>query len=398
MTSPVPLSTNRTRSWSLSVCLTLGLAAGLVDILPGQSTSCIQFGKFVPTGTVPANLVPAGTLHEVSGLELSRLNPGVLWAHDDGGKINQVVALTTSGQLVQQYQVGNVPNGDWEDIAIGPGPIKGRDYIYLADTGNNDLKFSTFSLVRFPEPITPATPGSLIILSNIEIFAFRYPAQVHDAETLLIDPVDGRPYILTKERKPSTTAYLYSYPLPLDSTNIKTLKLERTFAHPAPRFSAGDVTSDGRWVIVRNASDVYTFLRGDPSKSFAAAFGNLFCTFDASGQGNPEALTVSPQGTSLFVASELRGSPIWESRGTLPSGTIAMPAWWSFGSDAPSWLWGSAGLTLDTFPALGRSITLTLWSGRPTAKVAIGFDTKAVPDGVIRFAGGWLHVDRKSVV
>ena len=98
----------------------------------------------------------------------------------------------------------------------------------------------------------------------------------------MIDPVDGRPYILTKESKPSTTAYLYSYPLPLDPRNIKTLKLERTFPHPKPRFSAGDVSSDGRWILARNANYFYTYWRGDPTKSFAAAFSNLTCRFDGS--------------------------------------------------------------------------------------------------------------------
>ena len=52
----------------------------------------------------------------------------------------------------------------------------------------------------------------------------------------------------------------------------------------------------------------------------------------------------------------------------------------------------SAGLTLDTFPAIGRMVTATLWGGRPNAKAAIGFDATAVPDGVIRLAGGWAHV------
>ena len=374
--------------------IVLLLAAGL----NGQSTGCIQFGRFAPIGAVSSTLVPAGTLHEISGLEASRINPGVLWAHDDGGRINQVIAIAKTGKVVQQYQVGSIVNGDWEDIAIGPGPEKGRDYIYLADIGNNNLNYSAFSLIRFPEPITPPTPGALIVIKNIEIFAFKYPKQTHDAETLLIDPVDGRPYILTKEAKPSTTAYLYGYPMPLDGRNIKTMKLERTFTHSAPRFSGGDVSSDGRWVVVRNKNVVYTYLRGVPTSGFAAAFVNLVCAFDGSGQGNAEAITISPNGTRLYCASEAIKSTIYESIGTLPVGTKAMPAWWSFGSPAKSWLWGSPGLSLDTFPALGRKVSVTLWSARPGAKAALGFDTKAVPDGVIRFAGGWAHVVPAIVV
>lgn len=360
--------------------------------LPGQA--CIQFSKFKVSGSLPVMLTPQA-MHEVSGLEASRMNPGVIWAHDDANNSNHVVALSLSGKVVQRYQIGSVVNGDWEDIAIGPGPEKGRDYIYIADIGNNNLNYSIFSLIRFPEPITPSTPGTTILIRNYEIFAFRYPTQVHDAETVMIDPVDGVAYILTKQKKSSGYGYLYSYPMPFDSRNIKTLKLESKFLHGAPKFSAGDVSQDGRWVVVRNDDVIYTYLRGDSTKSFASAFNNTVCKTDASNQGNAEslALITDAQGTRIFCTSEGTASTIWVSNGTLPAGTVALPAWWNFGSGVASWLWGHPGLTLDDAPAVGRTVSVQMWSARPNAVAAMAFGLTAIPDNVIPLGSGWAHVN-----
>jgi hypothetical protein len=363
--------------------------------LAAQSTACIGFARFTSPGSLPVIQTPVASLHEVSGLEASRINPGVLWAHDDANNSNHVVAVSTTGRLIQSYQLGGAINGDWEDIAIGPGPQPGRDYIYLADIGNNDLKFSVFSLIRFAEPVTPsqgtATP---IVINSYETFAFRYPSQVHDAETLLIDPVDGVPYILTKEKKSSGSGYLYSYPLPFEAQNIKTLKLVKQFSHVDPRFSGGDTSADGRWVVVRNDSTVYTYLRGAAASPFADAFTSVFCTFDASNQGNAESLALATDaaGTRLYCTSEGAASPIYESIGTLPSGTVALPAWWSFGSGVGSAVWGQPLISLDEVPAVGRAVGLRVLGAMPSTIAGIGVGTTAIPDHVIRFGQGWAHV------
>ena len=194
--------------------------------------------------------------------------------------------------------------GKTSRLAQAPNPVATTSTSQTSGTTTSTSPHSRWCDSR--SPVTPPTPGAEIKIQNIEIFAFRYPNQTHDAETLLIDPVDGRPYILTKESKPSTTAYLYGYPMPLDPSNIKTLTLDRTFSHPAPRFSGGDVSSDGRWIVVRNNDDVFTYLRGVPTSGFGAGFVNIFCQFSADKQGNAESITISADGTKLWCVSEAR--------------------------------------------------------------------------------------------
>ena len=54
----------------------------------------------------------------------SRLNPGVLWLHNDG-ESGELFAVNTSGKLVAFVKC-RARMKDLEEIAIGPGPQRGR--------------------------------------------------------------------------------------------------------------------------------------------------------------------------------------------------------------------------------------------------------------------------------
>src|SRR5205085_5173224 len=75
-------------------------------------------------------------LQEISGIIASRKNHDVLWVHEDGPQTS-VVAINTSGRLLGTLTLTGVQTVDWEDIAIGPGPVAGVDYLYIADIGDN---------------------------------------------------------------------------------------------------------------------------------------------------------------------------------------------------------------------------------------------------------------------
>lgn len=361
-------------------------------------TNCLGFAPFKQVGALPASLSPVGTLHECSGLELSRQNPGVLWAHDDAGNGNRLVALASDGSLLQQYRLGTQPNIDWEDIAIGPGPVPGADYLYLADIGDNKLSRGSLQLLVVAEPRVPASPGPELRLAAVQAYPCRYPNQLHDAETLLIDPVDGRPYILTKESTSTGRAFVYSYPLPLDANRTKALKLEGSFAAADPRFSAGDVSADGWWIVIRNQSAIYAFERGAASRGFFSAFQQTPCVALATGQGNAESLCLAPDGRALFTTAEAQGAAIYRADLYLPTQASAQAAYWSFGSALPGTAGGAPHCSLDRVPRLGSSPILHVSDAGTNAIVALGFGATALPDGVLPFVGGWAHVQPALVV
>jgi hypothetical protein len=78
---------------------------------------------------------PVGTLkieelNEASGLANSRANPDYLWSHNDSGGAPALYLLSFEGEQIARYFLTGVSNYDWEDLAVGPGPLDDRTYLY----------------------------------------------------------------------------------------------------------------------------------------------------------------------------------------------------------------------------------------------------------------------------
>ena len=58
------------------------------------------------------------------------MGPQVLWAHNDSRGGANVYAINTDGVLVSSWNLEGVIALDWEDIAAGPGPVAGVNYLY----------------------------------------------------------------------------------------------------------------------------------------------------------------------------------------------------------------------------------------------------------------------------
>src|SRR3954464_12793012 len=73
-------------------------------------------------------------IREASGIVASRRHPGVFWVHNDSGNPNFLFAVRRDGTLIREYAI-NVPNVDWEDIALDD-----DGHLYLGDIGNNGAR------------------------------------------------------------------------------------------------------------------------------------------------------------------------------------------------------------------------------------------------------------------
>src|SRR5690606_29311603 len=76
-------------------------------------------------------------IKEASGLAASRRHSGMLWTHNDSGDEARIFLMTDNGKHAGEYFLEGVEALDVEDIAVGPGPVDGLSYIYLADFGDN---------------------------------------------------------------------------------------------------------------------------------------------------------------------------------------------------------------------------------------------------------------------
>src|SRR5262249_1428253 len=147
--------------------------------------------------------------YEASGLVASKDNPGVLWTENDHKSTNdnRIFALDTAGHLLGTYYLDGVTNYDWEDMSVGPGPVPGVNYLYLANSAdpshNPTHTYNQSIIVRIPEPTVFATQqvGSppTVHLSGAQSQTFAWAASTPDAETMFIDPINGDIYLGSKE-------------------------------------------------------------------------------------------------------------------------------------------------------------------------------------------------------
>jgi hypothetical protein len=97
--------------------------------MAGLSTTYAQKLSF--NGPFTAGRLPTSGLDETSGLVASQMNSGVLWTHNDSGDGPFIYALSAQAEVLCTVRVQNATNRDWEDIAHGPGPKPGTDYLYV---------------------------------------------------------------------------------------------------------------------------------------------------------------------------------------------------------------------------------------------------------------------------
>ena len=174
-------------SWRESLLSLLSDAEGREDVAEdvlyrGRSRYLVDGPQGTMRGTVETEL-----LTEVSGLVASRSQEDTLWAHNDSGDVARVFAMAVDGRHLGSYTLAGVEAIDWEDMAIGPGPVEGEDYLYLGDIGDNPAERPEIIIYRVLEP----DAGVSGTLTDIETLVLRYPDRPHDAEVLLVDRFDG---------------------------------------------------------------------------------------------------------------------------------------------------------------------------------------------------------------
>jgi len=191
-------------------------------------------------------------LDEASGLVASRGNSNVLWAHNDSAGGTELFAMTGTGDHLGTYDLAPATNIDWEDIAIGPGPTAGVDYLYVGDLGDGEGARSSIVIHRVPEPtVSDIQPVANVVLAGVESIGLSYPAGTHNAEALMVDPWNGDLYVVT------VTGELYGAPFP--QTNGDTLELLGDLTWTGAR--AADISPSGLNVFVKNLDNVFHFSR-----------------------------------------------------------------------------------------------------------------------------------------
>jgi hypothetical protein len=242
--------------------------------------------------------VKVKSLEEASGIVASRRNADIIWVHTDG-EAKRLYGVTTTGRVAAQVKIPEEVK-DLEDIALGPGPEEGVDYLYLGDIGDNDGDRRDVRVFRFPEPVLQDDPQPKV--KQVEEFHLRYPDGPYDAEALMVDPVSGDLVIATKEQKGSRLFVAPSGSL-RDGRAIELPLLARV---DTDRVSAGDISSDGSRLALRREDRGWLWERL-PGESLATALEREPLKIEVHGrrQGqNGESIAFTPDGSGYYTLSE----------------------------------------------------------------------------------------------
>jgi hypothetical protein len=284
-----------------------GATDAVTESAPGEiaagCTACTDYAAPAQAGRVTT-----AALDQLSGIAASRKNPGVLFVHNDRN-MPELWAVSTAGALLATFTYTGVTVRDVEDIAVGPCPT--GTCVFLADIGGNLAARPDYTIVRIPEP-TVATGGSAAPVSlAADKLVYTYPdGALHNAESLLIDPRSGTPYVIDKVAAGMhSTAYRLSSTFggaPIVATKIGELPVPAAGDMPA---TAADAHPCGTGFILATGNTAYEF-RIAPTAPFEDAFKATPVAVPAATEQQREGIAYQPDGRGYFTNSEGSMQPI----------------------------------------------------------------------------------------
>ncbi len=270
-----------------------------------QAATCPRFQAPVELGRITDT-----RLNELSGLVASRRQAGVLWVHNDSGAEPVLYALDRSGALLAEVTITGAKAVDWEDLAIGPGPEAGRDYIYIADIGDNHRRRSQVEVYRLPEPIVGNTVGAgtgtgkKTQSASAETIVLHYEHRPANAEAFFVDPQSGELYLITKK---AGGAALYR-------ADEGVLRLRQSLdVGDGSLVTAADISVDGRMIALRTYNYGYLWQRA-PGETIESSFARSPCAIAVAKEPQGEAIAFDPTSPQLLTLSESRE----HGRGAVP--------------------------------------------------------------------------------
>jgi len=266
-----------------------------------ESSSPVQVGRLSDS-----------RINECSGIAWSHTQP-IIWLHNDSGDSARFYGVTVDGDLVAVVRLSGASARDWEDMARGPWP-GGGDALFFADIGDNGRSRSKIRVYRVPEPDVDLDSAPVdITVDDYDVIDLVYPDHPHDAETLLVDPDTGDIYIVSKEADGNSGVYFAGVPADGDTVElvrVASVKFGTGDLAGSPRATGGDVSADGRRIIIRTYNRAFIFNR-PAGGSLADAFSETPCRMSVASEPQGEAIAFAPQGIDFYTISEGTNRPIY---------------------------------------------------------------------------------------
>lgn len=250
---------------------------------------------FKPYRALP--LLQDDDINEASGIAASRYHKDAFWVHNDSGDAPRLFLVNTAGETLAVAELDGIEARDWEDIAINV--EDGISYIYVAEIGDNLGQYEDKYIYRFPEP-TLENNESSIVISDIDTIQFAYPIKPRDAEILIVDPLTKDIVIISKREKLSKIFEL-KYPYSTSDVN----ELVEIGELPFRNTTAGDVSPDGRKVLVKTYDEVFYWQRTN-DESIAELLTRTSVRIPVFREPQGEAIAWNTESDAFYTLSEER--------------------------------------------------------------------------------------------
>ncbi|WP_407908879.1 hypothetical protein [Lysobacter claricitrinus] len=300
----------RMRRPGLPIRLRGGLACALAIVLASCSRAPVDGDARV------SGLMLDSQLSEISGLAVSNRHADTLWMHDDGGNPPRLFAVDRDGGRKATFRVEGVPKTDWEDIAAFR--QQGRDYLMLADTGDNGGLRRTLQLHVIEEPAK---------LENARLkpawsIVFRWPDGPRDCEAVAVDVSRGEVLLISKRRQPPELFRLPLHPQvdpPAVAERIARLRMPAALApqsgtdERAPlsaQVTAASVSPDGLRLAVLTYRYLLVYKRA-PDEDWARAVAHPPRVLTLPWLPQAEAMGWDRDGRHVFTTGEFVPAPLY---------------------------------------------------------------------------------------
>jgi len=285
-------------------------------------TACAHPPAYGPperTGAMPPSVA------ESSGLAVSRLDPNILWTHNDSGGQPVLYALAPDGTRRGDLRITGLKNRDWEDLDSFK--LDGRSWLLIADTGDNasNRKDCALYIVAEPDPATlsPEKELSAPVAWKIPVTYLDGP---RDCEAVAVDARAGLVYLLAKRTSPHG---IYTLPLRLPADGIVPAALpvaqmpnalipqptasQRLMPIPGGRYRAQptgmDFAADGSAAVVVTYGDVLVFPRQN-NEPWKTALLRPPVVLAPHGLVQAEGVAFGADNRTIYVSSEGPGSSL----------------------------------------------------------------------------------------
>ena len=249
---------------------------------------------------------------ESSGVAASPCQNGVYWTHNDSGGGPFIFAADRSGKDLGTWRVSGARNIDWEDItALKDGD--GKCSLFIGEIGNNQLERTEAIIYRIAEPLVGGGTGKEGETEPAAVLRFRYPDKPHNAETLMVNPLNGDLYVLTKlTTGPSTVFRLkpnFNATEPVVAEKVGEMSVPSI---PNGLLTGGSISPDGKRVALCDYTNGYELVMPEGDAQFDDIWKQKPAVVDLGERKQGEAVTYTADGRSIIATSEGKNGVIVE--------------------------------------------------------------------------------------